>query len=284
MHQSIFISDTGDSYYLMAKGDPGVRDECERLWSCFQPDAPPNFPDRFSTAFHQNFWEMYVFGVLKRSSWQVQHIPRDGPDFEVISPCKGRSYIEATCAERGQAREDAVPDLLRDCEEDDHAPSQNEILRVTSRLMDKADCNRSREFATKAPYVVALNLPFMEAWVGCNPPITVLATASKLVTDRRFLKANGSPVGTNGFLDGSYPHIAALLVARVSPFFGSYERPSMELLHNPSLDNSLKRLPQGWLKYGCEYRVEDGQLISTDHGADSTTDDAAPGDLCHDRL
>ena len=142
-----------------------IRTECERLWDYYRELASQGFIDQFSQDFRGHFWEMYL-GVLLRTHHPDLKVPKDGPDFFIPS---GDSpiFIEATSVSHGNTK-DAVPDISTRSDDDDTVPFRELALRITASLKEKSEANRTKYFAKEAAYVVAVNLPFPEAWL-CDP-------------------------------------------------------------------------------------------------------------------
>ena len=264
-----------------------IRNECERLWGHYKELAPENFADQFSRDFRARFWEMHL-GVLLRAYYPGLEVNKPGPDFHI--PYRDSwIFVEATSASRGNTV-DAVPDISSRSDDDDTVPFNECVLRITSSLAEKSKANQAKCFAKRGAYIVAVNLPFPEAWLCGTPPLSAQATLglggevfalspSSEDGDLNYATAVKSfisripsiqkretkgDVPTTAFLSPEYKHVSALLVASVNPFSSAYDHPSMEMLHNPRATNPL---PRGWLKVGNEYWVEDDKLERRSHGA-----------------
>jgi hypothetical protein len=249
-----------------------VRSECERLWSIFHPLADSNFVDQFSRDFRARFWELYIGSFLKERHQAVKAAKSGSaaPDFMV--PGTPAIFVEATNASRGSGP-DSVPRYADNDEDDNRVPVEECVLRITSRLNSKALSNDAKQLGSRHPYIVAVNLPFPEAWVASNPPLAAQATLGvggllmvqessdvwKSVAAPSPLqeKRSGSTIKTTSFCTAQLEHIAALVVASVNPFSSSYADPAIEVLHNP---RATTPLPRGWLGLGIEYWVEGGKL------------------------
>ena len=155
----------------------------------------------------------------------------------------------------------------------------------TAALKEKSEANRARVFAKKGAYIVAVNLPFPEAWLCGDPPLSAQAVLGcggmsfEAVSlgggsyDYRnpsvsyipcVQKNNRAEVGTIGFHDSQYKHVSGLLVASGNPFDSiKYDRPAIEFLHNPKATNPL---PRKWLPVGNEYWVADNRFKSRNYG------------------
>ena len=281
----LFSGEGKDEAFLAVRDNrcnANIQVECECLWNSFKELAQPNFEKRFSQNFRACFWEMYL-GLLLRAYYPELKVLKSGPDFCI--PWKvSQTFVEAASASRGEGA-DRVPDISVRSDDDDSVPFNKCILRVTAALKEKkSQANNAECFAKKGPYVIAVNLPFPEAWLGGPTPLSARAT---LGVGEHFL-----PMGDNDGRDGGftnliesiqktseervgtmafYPdcdrsdcdHVSALLVASVNPWSTCYYNPLMELLHNP---RATKTLPREWLPVGTEYWFEGNSLRNSDHG------------------
>lgn len=269
---NLFEGNGTDPQYLAVRSDPSlawVRSECERLWADFHPLADPNFVEEFSCDFMARFWELYL-GVFLRKQHPAVRSQSSGPDFEVPGPPS--IFVEATTASRGDGS-NSVPHLVGSDSDESSVPPKECVLRITSKLRDKAKLNDAERLGKSSPYLIAVNLLFREAWVGHDLPLAAQATlgvgslsmifesswASQTVAASKPLhqKQQGTSVETTAFCNTSHEHISALVVAYVNPFSSTYENPIVEFLHNPYALNPLAR---GWLGLGTEYWVEGGKL------------------------
>lgn len=269
----LFSGPGSDPKFLAARDIPElvrVRRECERLWQIHRPHATPNFVSEFSLHFDDKFWEMYLGARLALRYPDIQY-PKSGPDFVFEGPPP--VAVEATVASTGKGL-DAVPEL-DDADDDDSeglVPFDQCILRITEALYRKSRANAAEKEAEKGSYVVAINLPYPQAWLCGVPPMSALATLGAggvtidLSDGRLIVSANpaikklsGSPVSTTNFLSVEYKHISAIIVASVNPFSSAYEDPAIEVLHNPT---ASQKLPPGWVPFGTEYWLEGDQLKS----------------------
>lgn len=254
-----------------------VRSECERLWGLYRVLSDSDFVNQFSHNFNARFWEMYL-GVLLLERFPQVESADSGPDFVVVAETSTRTFIEATAASRGTGT-DAVPDISLRTKEDDSVPFEECILRVTSSLCEKALSNNAMQVAATGAYVVAVNLPFPEAWLCGTPPLAAQATLGvggayyawrENDESEVFVgsvpsiqkQATGSVVPTTAFHPREYDHVSALLVASVNPLSSSYSSPAIEFLHNP---RATRPLPTGWLSIGSEYRNQGSTIECTEH-------------------
>lgn len=270
----LFSGSGSDPHFLAVrdyKDFADIKDECKHLWSIFKPFADSQFAEEFSRNFNQRFWEMYLMTQLSHKHGEPQSPTGKGPDFKFREDpfvC-----VEATVAERGNPP-NAVPDISQRGNEDDFVPFEEVILRITTRLAEKVKSNDAKEEGNKYPYIIAINLPFPEAWICNDPPLSAQAclgisgalsfeknpddTGRKIYTPKLSIeKGNEALVDTTSFTDIRYAHVSALVIAAVNPFSTSYRAPAIELLHNPKARNPL---PRGWSNIGVEYWIEDNRL------------------------
>ncbi|MEZ4651951.1 MAG: hypothetical protein R3E97_24755 [Candidatus Eisenbacteria bacterium] len=260
-------------------GYADIKEECLRLWAMFEPCARPDFAEGFSWSFHSGFWEMWLGVRLLERYPRTVATKKSAPDFLVH--WNGReAFVEATVAYRGQGR-DQVPDISKRIDDDDSVPFDECILRITSAVRTKATANKAREMTVTRSYVVAVNLPYPEAWVCSDPPLAIQACLgigglhlglgdeklprTTAIPRRSIEKASGSSVTTECFRDPEYSHISAVVVASVNPFSSSYHDPDVEFLHNPLANHPL---PLGWLKADRECWIV-GQDLRIRRGANN---------------
>ncbi|WP_211665462.1 hypothetical protein [Leucothrix arctica] len=195
----------------------------------------------------------------------------NGPDFNL--DINGQKvFVEAAVASRGTT-EDKIPDIGQyDETREPLVPFKELALRVTAKLKDKAEANNARENAKEGPYIIAINLPYKEAWLCSSPPLAAQAAlgvkgqliefnehgvSSSFTHNPNISRSTGALVPTEYFLRDEFSHISALIVASVNPFSTSYSSPSLELLHNPK---ATKPIDRGLITLGREYWVESGVL------------------------
>lgn len=172
----LFSGPGTDPYFIDIRDSADLgsaKEECLRLWSHFyelfddsRRNRKSSFCEEFSRQFQQKFWEMYLGVKLKDHYPGVKH-PDSGPDFEIAGSTS--VFIEATVATRGVGN-DSVPELHKRDDDDNTVPFRECILRVTNAMDTKAKANLSREKGRTSPYVVAINIPFPEAWLCGTPP------------------------------------------------------------------------------------------------------------------
>lgn len=275
---ALFSGPGSDPYFIGIRDDTdfeSAKKECLRLWSIFRKlfdDARGNrFCEEFSRQFQQRFWEMYLGVKLMHHYPEILHSD-SGPDFEIRGSTS--VYVEATVASRGAGR-DSVREIHNGDNSDDTVQFRECILRVINALDAKAKANSSPTYGDTTPYVVAINLPFPEAWLCGTPPLAAMATLGftgptiewpsgrqRVDIQPEISKFNGAPVDRAGFWSAKYAHISAVILASVNIFSSAYEAPSVELLHNPNARNPL---PRGRLPGGFEYWTEENQLICKRH-------------------
>ena len=174
--RTLFTGEGCDLHFLAIRDQnrlADIRTECERLWSSYKELAAENFADQFSRDFRGRFWEMYL-GVLLREYYPELEAPGCGPDFHV--PYKGsRIFVEATSTFRGTGP-NAVPDISVRSDDDSTVPFNECVLRITSSLAEKSTANKAKCLVEKGARIVAVNLPFPEAWLCGAPPLSAQAT------------------------------------------------------------------------------------------------------------
>ncbi len=295
--KDLFFGNGSDEAFLTVRDKEDffdIKDECERLWHEFEPYADKNFDDQFSRQFHHRFWEMCLMVQLSIKHGLPEKSKEKGPDFKF-----GKDqpvYVEATVPTRGNDpdSEDFLTDISkRDDKDEDSVPSSQAVLRIISSLKEKSNSNNSKEVGSKHPYIIAINLPYLEVGIEDDPPLSAQAclgysgsltieinntkkTTRKVYPPKNYIeKANGSKVEVKCFHDMSYSHISALLLTSVNPFWSSYPKVKeeqlrvdpnavnsnirKELLHNP---NAINPLDHGWLNFGSEYWIQDNSLLS----------------------
>lgn len=268
--------------YLALRDDPGnveLRDYCSGLWKKFAPYADQDFTQQFALHPHRRFWEMYIGVALLERGFDLQ--PRkslDGPDLHLILDDKD-VWIEATAPGEGVG-EDSVPTL------DEHSgfvpvPDDKVILRFTNSVSEKKQ-RLDHYIGTgivglNDAYVIAINGARIEMSLLDGPmPVIVKAVypigehqviidtnkmeviEERYATRRAILKASGSPVSTQSFIDPSYSGVSGVLYARKPIAIHSGDaRADFLYIHNHGADN---RMEIGWLGAGRECWVEDEQL------------------------
>lgn len=282
-NSELFSGAGADPSFLAVRDEPElafVRQRCELLWQGHRLHAAKDFTSEFSKNFDDRFWEMYLRERLAQHYPDVRH-PKSGPDFIVDGP--PRVAIEATVASKGTGPS-AVPTMARvdddaanalDDDAESSVPFEQCALRITAALSAKADDNDARAEATKGPYVLAINLPFPEAWLCGVPSQAAVATLGMggvlldLTAGTQFAasqpvlvkeKAGGEKalISATAFCSPLYEHISAMVLASVNPFSSAYSNPAIEVLHNPF---AKKPLPRGWIPFGTEYWVQGNRLM-----------------------
>lgn len=271
---TLFTGQGDDPRYIAVRDSDYVSDikeESQRLWEKYSPYADPNFIDEFSRNFDARFWEMYLYEQLSFHHGEISS-KSHGPDF-LIQSSSQHVFMEATSATKGTGK-DRVKDFCEMDRDDCSAQFRECALRVTSSFFVKANSNDAKSYAEGNPYIIAINLPFSEAWLSASPPLSALATMSvgsssiiwgedndtrEVLNYAPHIKKHSSEVPNNFFMNSEFSHISALIVASVNPFSSSYRSPSIEFLHNPFAQHPLKR---GWLPIGREYWVENSSLTS----------------------
>lgn len=254
-----------------------VRNRCLNLWQHFEPLADKKFKQQFSESFDSCFWEMYLGSYLSNKYPGAISSKNNGPDFNL--DINGQKiFVEAAVASRGTTS-DKIPDISKyDETREPLVPFKELVLRVTAKLKDKAEANNAREHAKEGPYIIAINLPYIEAWLCPSPPLAAQAAlgvsgqliefnehgaSSSFTHNPNISRSTGALVPTEYFLRDDFSHISALIVASVNPFSTSYSSPSLELLHNPK---ATKPIGRGLITFGREYWVESGVLKELNYG------------------
>jgi type I restriction enzyme S subunit len=216
------------------------REHCEELWRDFEPLADPNFAVEFALHVQERWFEMYLTVALMRLGLDIT-CPKPGPD--ILLRLDGRRvWIEAVCATAGEAgRRDSVPQprytridepaIVRD------VPWDEMTLRVRSALAAKGarfqDYLRNGHLAPDDALVVAINVHSIPgAWVdmgdlmmralyGRGDLVLTIDRDTGVVVGSRHQrlssipkKSTGAEVGIQPFIDGSIPHIAAVIGSR----------------------------------------------------------------------
>ena len=216
------------------------RRHCEDLWRDFAALADRNFLSEFPVRLHERWFEMYLAVSLLRSGLNVE-CPKPGPDV-LLTVGDRRIWIEAVCATPGEpGRPDSVPErhyakrgekpVAR------RVPQSRRVLRFRNSLEGKArKYSNYLESGIVGPddvSAIAINVYAIPgAWADMDTlMMTTLYGVGNLVIklDRDtgavvgreheqltsiVKRASGAEVGVQPFIDGSMPHIAAVLGSR----------------------------------------------------------------------
>jgi hypothetical protein len=229
--------------------------------------------------FLARFWEMYVAAsFLERGLPLVPRAERNlrdgGPDLLLGNP---RAYVECVTAKAGvgpDAVQPSRPFVVT------RVPREQIILRIRNAIDEKLrKYNRylQKEVLTEGdPYVIAINgaaipmaqgepampyivsavLPFGGQQVHLDAQFEVVGISFE--PEWELLKASGTAIRTDVFLDKGHAGISAVIYATVDT--GDHgERPGDEfiIVHNPLATNPL---PRGVLPGAQEFWVEDEHL------------------------
>jgi hypothetical protein len=271
-----------DPEYLVLRDDPrefiqDARRFVEHMWShcgCF---LDRDLPERARTSFASVHWELYLAFALYYNGVHLvrrgdRRPARSGPDILVSDP---RLWIEATAPGPGTGADrvpgDTTPGLVV------AVPDDQIILRLRNAIDEKLGRFRAYEargwVAPAEPVLIAISgaaLPWR--WAERDIPRivrTVLPIGDDVlhisINDRKVVgrtheyrphvvKASGSQVTTNLFLDEAYSRISGVMFC----YSDALNRPAqpgpdLTLVLNPKASAPL--VP-GWLHFGWEYWVE----------------------------
>ena len=261
---------------------PGLIDLIESGWATFEPYAEKDFCDRFNRTIFQLsensscktkwipisdnlinvWWEMHIANKLLESGLcLVKNILKPlrknsaNIDHLLVANNGDRTWIECTQAMRGPISR-SLPGF--DVEGCGYKPKKEMMLRVTTRLEEKASHNSSSQimrFRKAYPefeddcYVIALgtgNLPnddgnstspsvAYDAVYGLgNPAWTVNRDGSNcsfqgIRAQPQVEKKQGTRIKMEGFLDGEYSLISGMIVSNATLFNPSK---SIQLIEN----------------------------------------------------
>ena len=218
-----------------------AREHCEDLWRYFAEHADRHFLSEFrgstpdqelrNLRTHARWFEMYLTVSLMRLGLEIR-CPKPGPDILLTSG--GRHiWIEAVCATSGQkGLPDSVPEAQHGKVVD--TPIDKYVLRIRNSLDEKA-----RKFRTYIEngtvgrddvLVVAINVWAVElgphlyhcmqkSLYGEGDLVlyydrgTGKTVGSGHETTPKIDKQSGAQIGVTPFLDGSMPHISAVLAS-----------------------------------------------------------------------
>jgi hypothetical protein len=274
----------------------------ESMWLLYKPYADTHFlteVKQSDSKFYQRFWEMYLACSLMEKEFSIESHD-EGPDictaigiqkvwFEAIAPTKGEGEnairIDCQTGPAKVAEEDKVSSL-------DATKFQPEKvqLRYCSAVKDKY--NKYKKYLEKEIlsstdcYIIAINgswilSPFGKLLEEDGIPQIIksvlpighnyikISESNEDVIEQGYtyqdviVKANCSKVSKDVFFDEAYAGISAILFSYVDAInhpesFGD----DFILIHNPLARNNL---PQGFIKAGREYWVENSDLKFNDY-------------------
>lgn len=257
----------------------------ENLWNRYEEHADPDFTQKIATRFHDHFWEMYLACTLKDNGNNLLPKTRwKGPDIEIKNTGFSRILVEAVAVSPGSG-EDKVPLPKLDDKMWFRIPEERIVLRYTTAIDAKHQKyiqytnNKNGNVIEKSePYIIAVNggkVPY--AWDSDDEiPYIVQAVLpfgspnlevnwdspkeSVAGYDNRpeIKKVSGKGIPTNIFLRKEYEGISGVIFSRVDirQFRNKMGRDFI-FVHNPL---ALNKLPEGWLRVGREYRMEENSL------------------------
>ena len=210
-----------------------ARLHCEDLWQDFKQIADPHFLTEFPLQFHQRWFEMYLTVTFLRIGFDVE-CPKPGPD--ILLHVDGRKiWIEAVCASGGDPESpDAVPELEHNLSVARRRPTDEMVLRIANSIQEKQkkflNWRSKGLISSDEKTVIAVNIHGIPwAWVdiddlmrrtlyGLGDEFLTINKETMDVVDRGYQrtpevlkKGSGSSVSVQPFVDGSLPHISAVL-------------------------------------------------------------------------
>jgi hypothetical protein len=264
-----------------ANGDyhAAARARCDDLWRDYEPFADPKFLRVFPLETHARWYEMYLTVTLLRNGLPVQRPPKPGTGPDVLLDMAGRRvWIEATCATGGRDGEpDSVPPLVYAAPDATctagAVPHDLIAMRITGALdaKQRAFSNYIATGLVRAHdlMVVAINVhdvphgyfdmePMMlRALYGIGAEVLHIDRDTRQIVAREHSviesvpkRGTGNPVSMRTFVDGSVPHVSAVLGSRenvwnMPDLLGAGTR-----LH-PNV-TAMNPWPEGLLPVGCE--------------------------------
>lgn len=256
------------------------KDILEKLWASFEPYADSNFKTSIASDFHSHFWEMYLAVTMLGLGFKLRsrrELGKEGPDI-CISLAKTNIWIEAIAC-------GVSPDDDAQSENGFESIDESVIIRYTSAIAEKSKkygIYRAKGILSSSePYVIAINgsrVPF--SLPDNNPPYMIPDIIKAVIPFGDYIeivnrdtmqiektgysyrakigKPSGKRVPTNTFCNPDYAGISAILfsnidISNISDNYGN------DLLFFPN-PTAINPLPSGWLKAGCEYRIEKNKL------------------------
>jgi hypothetical protein len=246
-----------------------VRAHCEAMWAIYRQYADPQFLDEFPRRFHERWFEMYLTVTLLRQGALVQTTRPPGPDILVAHEDR-RIWIEAIC---GTGGEPGRPDSIA---QPQYVPGSAVVTSAGYEEWDKIALrirnSIEKKRAAYAEYlrlgivteddllVIAANVAnipganldtqkyIFRALYGVGDLQVVINLDSREIAGSHnqelisVKKNNGAEVGTQPFVDGSMPTIAAALVSDFEAMAAA-DKPSIDLTVFPNLVT-----PNPWAK------------------------------------
>lgn len=223
------------------------REHCDDLWRDYEKHADANFATEFPVRLHERWFEMYLTVALLRAGMSVTcpKFNRGGPDILVTMADGARIWIEATCATSGApGHPDSVPEpRCADVGAGEKPiatsrPTEQMVLRIRSALAAKEIAYRNYLeagiVAATDVLAIAINVHavhwaftdmgdlMMRALYGRGDLVLTLNRETRRVVDSHHSqlthiakRKTGGTVGVQPFVDGSLPHVSAVIGSRV---------------------------------------------------------------------
>jgi len=237
-----------------------ARANVERLWSFAHAYMDPVAPQRASSHFHPEFWELYLaaslleFGIDLVSAAER---PCRVPDFAIRDP---RVWVEAIAPGPGRGPnrvEESELGLVRP------VPDEPIMLRLTHAIFQK--CEKHKNYVDRGlvaesnPYVIALNaarIPsaskermvprIVRALFGIGPEIVLIDRHSGAIRQGGHgskplaTKGSGHSVPMTFFLDERSSAVSAIIYSCVDAFnCPQHPGDDMLIVHNPKARNKI---------------------------------------------
>lgn len=260
------------------------RAHCDDLWRDFAPLADPNFAAEFAVHLHERWFEMYLTVALLRSGLSVT-CPKPGPDILLTLAGGQRIWIEATCATPGQpGLPDSVPapqyTALGQPPVVTSRPTEQMALRIRNAVSTKEAVFRGYVtagiVAATDVQAIAINVHavhglwadmgdlMMRSLYGVGDLVLTVDRSTGTVVDQRHdplahiaKKSTGAAVGVQPFIDGSLPHISAVIGSRADAVNLPDRRLGDDLTLFPNLTCSAA-WPTGTVTLGEEWSFTPG--------------------------
>ncbi len=278
---SIFDANGTDEVYCAIKDEINSRCQeakifVEQLWGKTHEYLDSDILKELPVQFHQRFWEIYLAASLLEAGLNLQRSSgRDGPDICISGDNGSKVWVEAVTASSGQGN-DAVQEAefgtVRSI------PDDQIKLRLLNAFAEKSRKHkRYREkgwVSSEEPYIIAINVAqvpsasleleiprIVRSLLPFGPQVLHLNRETGKVTgigyedQGKIIKASGTEIETNAFLNPEYSGISAVIYSCVDVFNHPTEiSRALLLFHNPLATTPL---PLSFLKKGYEYWVDE---------------------------